>query len=147
LKVTTFAYACFPDGGRPIGETVLLTVARAEKGYDPRPPESRADASDPYLQVWALSGPHFKRLYSWSAWVDDKILSLGKNSNNIIGGHSVPGVIPLTEEDIAAIIASDKLIVFVTSTTGVEEFEIPMMGAATNIAATRAQCAQAAAAN
>ena len=146
LKVSYFSYSCYQLDALPVGEFVLLSMD-PPGNYDPTPPAVRATTTDPYVQVWASTGSIHTRLYSWSAWVENENIHIAK-STPVIGSDKVSiGELPLTQEDIKTIITSDKLTVFVTSTTGVDEFEIPMMGAATNIAATRAQCTQAAAAN
>jgi hypothetical protein len=147
-KWSMFDYTCFPTAAAPIGEVIQLIVT-TQGGYHASSPAARADESDPYLQVWALHGADFKRIYSWEADVSEDGLGIRfeKKTNNMSSPSQAGGVLYLTQEDIKTIISSDKLIVIVSARSGVEEFEIPMMGAATNIAATRAQCAQAAAAN
>ena len=150
LKVSSFSYACYKPDTLPVGEIVILALDRAEGYVNPNPsipqPHLRADVSDPYLQVWASTGSSHTRIYSWSASVKNDGLIIEKSTNNIVGADTRPHA-GLSQEDFKTIISSDKITVFVTSTTGVDEFEIPMMGAATNITATRAQCTQAAAAN
>ena len=152
LKIVHFNYSCFQLGGDlPNGEKVILVLDRQEKYSEPTSAQGmipRAEASDPYLQVWATTSSSHTRLYGWYAEVTENgNLLLMKITDNITFEGERAGDPVLTQEDIKTIVASDKLTVFVTSTTGVDEFEIPMMGAATNIAATRAQCTQAAAAN